>query len=384
MDTHTNVSKNLEREALLATLSQIVAMVIEATEAPSVEAVLGKIADTARELLQTKYAAIGVPGHDGKLKHFKVSGLTHPQITAIGEPPKGLGLLGKILSDRQPIRIHNMHEHPDAYGVPPQHPTMTALLGVPIQIGNQLFGSFYLCDRLDGEPFDEHDQWIIEVLAGYAALALAGVEIHEQRSYVRMLEDRDRIRMELHDGVIQSLYALGMTVDLLRKSGTVNTSDLDNVIETLNVIIDDIRRYILELAQPDRTIHTWQHAVQDIMDRLHIPSTLEVIINAPYTVPPFSPSEFEGICLVLNEGISNVIRHAEASQLWVSVTQNEQDYVLEIRDNGIGFDTNGSQEGLGLGNMKKRMRMYDGNLQVRSSRNAGTTLRISIPVNTDK
>ncbi|MGV2437671.1 MAG UNVERIFIED_CONTAM: histidine kinase [Anaerolineae bacterium] len=65
----------------------------------------------------------------------------------------------------------------------------------------------------DGQPFSQEDEWIIEILAGYAALAISGVEVNQQRNKLALLEDRERIRMELHDGVIQSLYALGMHVD---------------------------------------------------------------------------------------------------------------------------------------------------------------------------
>jgi GAF domain-containing protein len=165
----------------------------------------------------------------------------------IGHLPRGRGLLGAIMQEREAIRLERMQDDPRSSGFPPHHPHMERFLGVPILVGDHLFGMLYLTDRIDGKPFNDQDQWLIETIAGYAALAIAGVELREQQRRVALLEERDRISMELHDGVIQSLYAIGMYLELIRTSETLKPSDLTQATRDLDSVITDIRSYIQNL-----------------------------------------------------------------------------------------------------------------------------------------
>src|SRR5687767_2718972 len=195
---------------ILASLKDIAEAVMRAAEAGTVEQVLERIAEVTQQLVNARYVALGVPDGTGYLKYFKVVGVTPAQIHEIGHYPIGLGLLGVIMNERQMLRLVDMKDHPHSVGFPPHHPKMTSLLGVPITLGPILYGMLYLCDRRDGQPFTEQDQWLVETLAGYAALAIAGVQLAEQQGRLILLEERDRVGRELHDGIIQSLYAMGM------------------------------------------------------------------------------------------------------------------------------------------------------------------------------
>ena len=156
---------------------------------------------------------------------------------------------------------------------------MERFLGVPILVGDHLFGMLYLTDRVDGKPFSEQDQWLIETTAGYAALAIAGVELREQQRRVALLEERDRISMELHDGVIQSLYAIGMYLELMRTSEAVKPEDLTEAIHNLDTVITDIRSYIQNLKARERQAQSLEDSLREIVKRLHVPPTLNVIIE---------------------------------------------------------------------------------------------------------
>ena len=256
---------------------------------------------------------------------------------------------------------------------------MNSLLGVPIKAGPQLMGILYLCDREDGQPFDDRDERLIETVAGYAAVAIAGAMLNEQQSQLRTLEERERIGMELHDGVIQSLYAIGMHLDLMRAGDKMSKQDVGKIIDSLNMVIEDIRRYILDLKSAGNV--TIYSCFRDILNRLYVPGDLQVEIDAPEEPPPFTVGTFEAICQIANEAISNAVRHADASRLVIRTLYEQDRFQITIVDDGKGFDleaVNG-HAGLGLRNMKHRARLHDGNVKIDSAPGQGTRLTITIP-----
>lgn len=369
---------------VLDRLKEIVSAVMYAAEAPDLEAMLERIAQVSRELARTRYAALGIPDGRGGLRYFKVAGLTPEQMERIDHLPRGIGLLGAIMQERRAIRLERMVDDSRSAGFCANHPFMNSLLGVPIQIGQQLFGVLYLCDKEDGKPFTDEDEWLVETMAGYAALAIAGSTLSDQQSRMKLLEERERIGMELHDGVIQSLYALGMHVDLLRAAGAVRSDELSPVIDGLNSVIEDIRRYIMNLQKGGRdTRHfTVRSYLKQMLGRLHVQDTLQIEIDAPDEPPPFTTATFEGIFLIVNEAISNAVRHASATRIRVTVRQVDSIYSIQIHDNGLGFDPHKINEGSGLGlrNMQQRARIYGGRVDIESLPGQGTLLTISVPV----
>lgn len=367
---------------LLNSLKDIASAVMYAAEAGSLEQTLERIAQVSRELVRARYAALGVPDGRGGLKYFKVAGMTPEEIRQVGHLPAGRGLLGVIMNERQPLRLADMRSDPRAAGFCPRHPLMTALLGVPVQVGPQLFGILYLCDREDGQPFTEADQWLIETLAGYAALAIAGAQLSEQQARLKLLEERERIGMELHDGVIQSLYAIGMRLDLMRSDGVLHASDLQTVINDLNGVIEDIRRYILNLkAAHYKTVYA---GFRELVERLHVPRHIAVEINAPDQPPPFTPATFEAICQIANEALSNAVRHAHATRISISTQLDQNLFQIVIADDGQGFDleTVRHHNGLGLHNIQQRARLYGGQVNIETAPGRGTRLTITIPMRT--
>lgn len=364
-------------------LQKIVSTMAYATEADTPEAVLKRIADASRELIGARYAALGVPGDAATgMRYFEVSGMSSAEIATMPHLPRGLGLLGAILEARQPVVVNNIAQDPRSVGFPAGHPPMTSLLGVPIQIGTQLLGMLYLTDKKDGQPFNHDDIWLAETMARYAALAISGSQFRESQRRLTLLEERQRIGMELHDGVIQSLYALGMHLDLARNTGKVSPDELGTIIHGLNTIIEDIRTYImgLKVMGQEKTI---RQALQEVVSRLYVPETLGVMIDAPDNLPPFAPSDFESICSIAREALSNAVRHAYAEQAGVRVWQDSSRFQMMIWDDGHGFDPDAitGDTGLGLWNIQERVRLHGGELHIDSTPGQGTTVTISIPTN---
>lgn len=369
-------------ENVISRLREIASAVIYAAEAIDLEVVFERIATAAKELANTRYAALGIPDGQGGLQYFKASGMTAEQMALIDHLPHGLGLLGAIMNERRPIRADRIQDDPRSYGFPPNHPPMMSFLGVPIQIGGQLFGMIYLCDKLDGMPFNDQDEALVETIAGYAALAIAGAKLSQQKSNLDLLEERQRIGMELHDGVIQSLYGIGMQVELMRLNNQTTASDLGAVIGNLNGVIEDIREYILQLRHRGDKHQTIRECLRQLAERLNLPESVQVHLDAPNIKPPFTPAVFESLCLILNEAMSNAVRHAQATEIYVRIEVTRTDLVMEVTDNGAGFDVSALQEntGLGLRNMYQRARWYGGTVAIESQVGAGTRLNVTVPV----
>lgn len=370
----------------LSQIKEIARMVMYAAEADDLVTMLKRIANVTRELVGAKYAALGVPDGHGGLRHFQVSGMSTDEISMIDHPPVGRGLIGAIIHEREVVLLDDMRQDPRSVGFPSGHPDMTRMLGVPVQVGDQLFGVLYLTDKENGEPFDETDQWMVEVLAGYAALAIAETQLRENQHRVTLLEERQRIGMELHDGIIQSLYALGMHLDLIRFSTDSTPQKFQPVIDGLNIVIEDIRAYIMNLKVTNSKKKTCYELVEDIVTRLYMPPHIRLSIEVPDIYPPFAYEELDSLCLMTQEALSNAIRHAQAKSIGVRVQQNEFFFYMTIHDDGCGFDPeaharqNGSSHGLGLKNMRERLKQLGGALEIRSKSNMGTSIIMKLPI----
>jgi signal transduction histidine kinase len=371
-----------EVQIILRRLGDIASAVTKAVEAQSYEAVLERIAHVARELVGAKFAALGIPDGEGGLTYFKVSGMLPGEIRLIDHLPVGRGLIGAIMRESETIRLPHIAEDPRSIGFPDNHPHMDRFLGTPLRVGDELYGMLYLCDRHDDQPFNQRDAWLVETLAGYAALAIAGSRLREHEGRLALLEERGRISMELHDGVIQSLYAVGMYLDLQRGGARLTPDALTPAIEDLNHIIDDIRSYIMNLKRDDAQHQTVRACLYDLVRRLHVPASIRVEIEAPDSAPLFSASTFDAICQIINEAISNAVRHASASEITITALQNANLLLVIVRDDGLGFDPKRIEtgEGLGLPNIRQRASLYGGQVHIESAPGKGTRVTLSMPV----
>lgn len=141
------------------------------------ETTLQHIVDSARDLVSARYAALGLFNPQGSLETFIYSGLSEEQAEQIDHPPQGRGLLKAVLEAQEPIREADIADHPQSVGFPAGHPSMTAFLGVPIKIEDQVLGNLYLTDKTDGSEFDKGDEELIQVFSSHAALAIKNARL---------------------------------------------------------------------------------------------------------------------------------------------------------------------------------------------------------------
>jgi len=147
----------------------------------ALDKVLQRIVDTARELVNARYAALGTVDEDRTcLARFLVSGLTPEQIEAIGPWPQGRGLLGALLRDPRPLRVKNIAHAPQSIGFPPNHPPMTSFLGVPIVSRGRILGNFYLANKIGWNEFTAEDEDLLVIFAAHAAVAIENAHLYTE------------------------------------------------------------------------------------------------------------------------------------------------------------------------------------------------------------
>jgi signal transduction histidine kinase len=155
--------------------------------------VLDRIVEAASEITGARYGALGVLGNTGGLVDFVTTGLTDEERAAIGDLPRGHGILGLLIDHPQPLRLEYLKEHPKSYGFPPNHPPMDSFLGVPVRIRGTVFGNLYLTEKRNGEDFTEHDEQLVEALA-----KTAGFVIENARAYAQSERRRQWLEASAH------------------------------------------------------------------------------------------------------------------------------------------------------------------------------------------
>lgn len=163
--------------------------VVAVAEDLSLDAVLERVVQSACRLLRARYGALGVIGDDQALSHFISIGIDGELAHRIGPLPTGHGVLGLLISDPRPMRLHDLRTHPEAYGLPDHHPPMQSFLGVPIRVRDVVFGNLYLTEKEDGSDFTAEDEGLAVALAAAAGVAIENARLYDDaRRRARWLE----------------------------------------------------------------------------------------------------------------------------------------------------------------------------------------------------
>jgi signal transduction histidine kinase len=161
----------------------------------SLDVLLQRLVETAAQLTDAKYAALGVIDSSGKvLERFVTTGVDDETRAAIGDEPVGRGILGVVIREAKPIRLRAIGDDPRSVGFPPNHPPMKTFLGVPVHLRGTVYGNLYLTEKADGSEFTEEDEELTRLLAAQAAVAVENARLHESSSrWLRQLESLNEI-----------------------------------------------------------------------------------------------------------------------------------------------------------------------------------------------
>jgi signal transduction histidine kinase len=353
--------------------------------------VLDRIVELAIAITGARYGALGVLTEDRlRIERFITKGMTEQERVAIGDIPVGHGMLGLLIEERRSMRIPDISRDSRSYGFPPNHPPMHSFLGAPVLALGSVFGNIYLTEKLDGDEFTAEDQLALEVLATQAGLAVENARLRDetrraeaQRLRLEMLEDRERIARDLHDGVIQALFAVGM--GLQGTAGTSPDADtsrrIEAAVEEIDRAIRDLRNYIFGLQPGILADRQLDQALKQLAIEFEERSEVVTVVDVDARTASELAGRATDVLHLAREALSNVERHAGAQTCRLSLRREQTGGVLEIDDDGVGFDAMAAHEfGMGLANLRSRVDSLGGTIEITSSPAEGTTVRATIPL----
>ena len=352
----------------------------------SLRVVLETLVRESCVLASAQYAALGVLDDTGaNLGEFITYGIDPGAEGRIPERPTGRGVLGLLITDAKPIRIKNVSDHPLAVGFPPNHPKMTSFLGVPISVGERVFGNLYLTNKLGAEEFDQDDETIISYLARAAAIAIENARLQSAVADYAMRADRERIARELHDEIIQRLFAIGLSLQTTLRIIIVPEAasrvqaaidDLDEAIKRIRVTI-----FALEVSR-ERFRESFRARVLALVREMQPVLGFDASVTFTGPLDTLVDAALAGQVLqVLREALSNIAKHAQASTATVSLRAASDELSVLVEDNGRGMVGERSLTSRGIANMESRARDLGGSFDYGSSASlGGTFIRWSVPL----
>jgi signal transduction histidine kinase len=375
-ETHTDA---------LADLRALSEAGVSITSELSLDAVLQKVVDTAREQVNARYAALSVLGPSGEITRFITAGVTPEQRAAIGHIPEGKGLLGVLLHRGESLRLVNLAADARSGGFPPNHPPMSSLLGVPLIFRRRIIGNLYLTDKTDGGGFSDRDEELLRLLATQAAVAIRNAELYDKAESLARLEERERIGMDMHDGVMQSIYAVGLNledcVERVDEAPEEVKTNLEHAIDVLNEVIKDIRSYIFDLRPRVSVVADLPEAIRHLVDDLRVNTLIQtsLVIDGQMS-DQMSQDQALALFHITQEALNNVAKHSGASAVSVHLAATHSGVAVEVEDNGAGFDSEADQahEHHGLRNMRDRARSVRATFSLTGRPGEGTKVRAEV------
>jgi signal transduction histidine kinase len=373
-------------DAIDPRLGRLLDAVLAVAEDLDLDAVLERVVVAACGLVDARYGALGVIDDDdpARLSSFVHHGMDPGTVARMGALPTGRGLLGQLLRDPRPLRLDDLTEHPAASGLPVGHPPMGAFIGAPIRVRGDVFGNLYLTEKRGGGPFSVEDEAAVVALAAVAGSAIANVKLSVRSRELSVVRERDRIGRDLHDTVIQNLYATGLGLQAAQRSG-VDAADVQvrigRAIESIDATVKEIRSTIFALhdvPSQDRRPRTRLLAVVEEMasllgfpPRVRLEGPIDTVVDrdlADHLVP------------VLRESLTNVAKHARASTAVVRVEVIGGMLELEVVDDGVGLPDALRVNGMGVANVRERAELLGGEALFASVVGGGTSVLWRVPL----
>lgn len=344
--------------------------------------VLRMVARNARELLGAAVVTLSVPAGEGEAVVAAADGLEAPQLQG-----RRYSLAGSIAADV--LRSKRVVVVPDL-GVDPRasQPLVSSerfgpAVFLPLAAGDEPFGTLAIANERGGAGFLPDQLAVVDVFAAQAAVALEYARVRAELERLALVEERERIARELHDGVVQALFAVGMSLQAAEVASTEDPTKerIASAVDGIDAAIRSLRDYIFGLrpgARADTGLARELRAIAQAYDTADAPAIQAAVSDEVAALLTGRASE---IALIAKEAVSNAVRHARARRVFLELASDGTDAIMRIRDDGAGFDADeAAGEGHGLGNMAERARALGGSFAVESGSGRGTTVTVRLPL----
>lgn len=298
----------------------------------------------------------------------------------------GEGMIGRAAETGKPVISSHLERDDPAVRQAVVQAGFRQIVCIPLTARSQVVGVLTIAARKRRALSREQIQMLVSIGAA-AGTAIENARLHYNERRLAILEERERIGMDLHDGIVQSIYAVGLTLEharqMLRESPDQAEERLRQAMENLNQIIRDIRNYILDLRprhMPDENLIA---GLERLVAEFRQNTGIEVILSCPKSesLTDLPPANAKALFHICQESLANVAKHAAATRVTVDLWLAADRLVLEVSDNGRGFDIENTAQpiGHGLANMQTRAASVGGEVEISSAPGEGTTIFAWVP-----
>jgi signal transduction histidine kinase/ligand-binding sensor domain-containing protein len=353
--------------------------------------VLQALVDTAVELLQADKGALMVLNEQREQLVVRASHGFHPDTLARISFAMGEGIAGEVAATGEPIIVEDACTDPRATLEIIEPEGICSFMQVPIKTSGEIFGVFS-ADYVEPHTFQDAEQRLLLSLAQRAAMAIENAQRYERAQEVVVVEERQRLARELHDSVTQALYGMTLYAEAMSRQLPSGNTELLSVYiqelqETAREALREMRLLIFELRPPlleeEGLVAALQSRLEAVEQRAGMEAYLELATGRSSLGMGRMPANIEdGLYRIAQEALNNALKHAYARKVTVSLRQEQRTVIMEIADDGIGFELDSVQEhaGLGLPGMKERAAQMGGSVVVSSRSGEGTIVHVEIPV----
>jgi signal transduction histidine kinase len=301
--------------------------------------------------------------------------------------PLDQGILGWVARNRQTVLCNDVSQDPRY--TPLAGFATCAQLAVPVIVKDDVVAVINV-DGMEPHAFDESDAKTLETAADQLAVAVENLHLNRQQQEqfrrLAVVEERERIGRDLHDGVIQSIYAIGLTLEDIasqaeREPGEVNPR-IGGAVGDLNRVIGDIRGYIMDLRPRELQGRRLDEGLDSLVRYPEDRTGVSVTLDAGIDLASLDERYVVNLWHIFQEAFSNIEKYARAGTVSISLAVSDGSLNLTIADDGVGFDVEKAElgRGYGLSNIKDRAERLGGILEVKSSPGKGTRLGIRLPI----
>ena len=366
-----------QRERWLAALRDITDQVLSGA---SERALLDSIAEHARELAGADASTIITRGETpGQLVVAAAVGARAGQMRGHVLPAEG-PISGAVMKSGEAVDFEDVSL--DSRGYQPIVRAYGPAYFCPLRDHDGVIGALMIANLKGGAKFDQDRIRLVSSFADQASIAIQYRRAQAELSRLGLMEERERIAKELHDGIIQSLFAVGMGLQgtALMAASPEMTGRLDGAVEELDRVIRDLRNYIFGLRPGILADRQLDQALRVLADETQARSGIPVEVGVDAGLAASLSGRSTDIVQLTREALSNVVRHARAGTAKVSLARERAEAILTIEDDGLGFDAGGESVGNGLRNMRERAVSLGGSLEVSSRDGEGTRLQVRFPI----